>query len=173
MNRRPKCILVENVIGFEASESRRRLLAVVAELGWEVAELDLRPEDFGLPNSRPRYYGLLRSPDVEESGYGLLRGCLKADMVADGDAPARKICAPQWRLARDALEDDSSASQGHALLQRLRPRCAEFDCPSLGTFLKSAEGIEQEEVELRASLEVPQGVISSHVASGGRYDLHL
>merc|ERR1712232_1320712 len=103
MNRRPKCILVENVIGFERSESRRRLLAVVAELGWEVAELDLRPEEFGLPNSRPRYYGLLRSPESESEE--LLDG-LPA-LVPNGDVAAARSCIPHWRSAGDALQDES------------------------------------------------------------------
>eukprot|EP00931_Biecheleriopsis_adriatica_P048121 TRINITY_DN27795_c0_g1_i1.p1 TRINITY_DN27795_c0_g1~~TRINITY_DN27795_c0_g1_i1.p1 ORF type:complete len:450 (-),score=62.25 TRINITY_DN27795_c0_g1_i1:19-1236(-) len=60
MRNPPRRILLENVIGFERSECRRKLLEVLAARDWEVAEFALDPEDFGLPNRRPRYYGLFR-----------------------------------------------------------------------------------------------------------------
>ncbi|CAJ1330903.1 unnamed protein product, partial [Effrenium voratum] len=60
MRRPPQCILLENVVGFERSVCRQRLLAALPD--FEVAEFALDPEDFGLPNRRPRYYGLFRSP---------------------------------------------------------------------------------------------------------------
>eukprot|EP00439_Symbiodinium_sp_Y106_P040329 s931_g4.t4 len=62
MHHPPRRILLENVIGFERSECRRRLVQALATLGWELTEFALDAEDFGLPNRRPRYYGLFRSP---------------------------------------------------------------------------------------------------------------
>lgn len=49
------------MLGFERSECRKRLIEALSSLHWEVAEFALDPQDFGIPNRRPRYYGLFRS----------------------------------------------------------------------------------------------------------------
>jgi len=54
MKRPPARLLVENVVGFENSETRTELL--VALSGYVTAEVILSPSQFGVPYSRPRYY---------------------------------------------------------------------------------------------------------------------
>ncbi|KAH9981611.1 S-adenosyl-L-methionine-dependent methyltransferase [Russula compacta] len=52
----PTRLLVENVAGFEASTTRARMLLILTRLGFVTRELLLTPLQFGVPNSRLRYY---------------------------------------------------------------------------------------------------------------------
>ncbi|KAJ7356625.1 S-adenosyl-L-methionine-dependent methyltransferase [Mycena albidolilacea] len=59
----PTHFLVENVGGFETSSTRHVLVSTLRSLGYTVAEFLLTPLQFGIPNSRLRYYLLAkRSP---------------------------------------------------------------------------------------------------------------
>lgn len=54
----PRWIFVENVLNFESSRSRRRLVEVLAERGYRVQEFLISPKDpwVAIPNDRLRYY---------------------------------------------------------------------------------------------------------------------
>ncbi|KAI0321904.1 S-adenosyl-L-methionine-dependent methyltransferase [Amylostereum chailletii] len=56
----PKFLLVENVAGFETSTTRQVLLRQLRGLGYHTLELLLTPLQFGIPNSRLRYYLLAK-----------------------------------------------------------------------------------------------------------------
>lgn len=56
MSTPPKALLLENVVGFESSECRRRLIESLERLDYSMAEFILSPIDFGIPNDRQRYY---------------------------------------------------------------------------------------------------------------------
>ncbi|KAJ6498037.1 S-adenosyl-L-methionine-dependent methyltransferase [Mycena vitilis] len=59
----PTHFLVENVGGFETSSTRQILVSTMRNLGYTIAEFLLTPLQFGIPNSRLRYYLLAkRSP---------------------------------------------------------------------------------------------------------------
>ncbi|KIY52972.1 S-adenosyl-L-methionine-dependent methyltransferase [Fistulina hepatica ATCC 64428] len=58
--RRPKYLLVENVGGFETSETRPAIIEILRGLSYNVAEFLLSPLQFGTPNSRQRYYLLAK-----------------------------------------------------------------------------------------------------------------
>lgn len=53
-------MLVENVKGFETSQMRDILIKVLADCGFDYQEFVLSPNQFGVPNSRTRYYCLAR-----------------------------------------------------------------------------------------------------------------
>ncbi|KZT68455.1 S-adenosyl-L-methionine-dependent methyltransferase [Daedalea quercina L-15889] len=55
-NTHPRRMLIENVAGFETSSTRQRLLVAFSTYGYNVLELLLTPLQFGIPNSRLRYY---------------------------------------------------------------------------------------------------------------------
>lgn len=55
-----KYILVENVKGFENSETRNKLIKCISDSGFRHKELILSPCQFGIPNSRSRYYMLAK-----------------------------------------------------------------------------------------------------------------
>ncbi len=56
----PACILLENVVGFETSESCAQWLAALRERGYTYAQFHLSPIQFGVPNVRPRYFCIAR-----------------------------------------------------------------------------------------------------------------
>ena len=56
MQNKPKYIFLENVVNFERSQTRARLIQVLESSGYEYEEWMLSPLDFGIPNERPRYY---------------------------------------------------------------------------------------------------------------------
>ena len=56
----PKFILLENVEGFESSESRDRFIAVLKERHYFYQEFILSPNQFQIPNQRDRYFLVAR-----------------------------------------------------------------------------------------------------------------
>jgi site-specific DNA-cytosine methylase len=56
----PKYLLVENVVGFEASATAQQFRAFLAQQGYAVQEFHLSPTQLGVPYSRPRYFCLAR-----------------------------------------------------------------------------------------------------------------
>ncbi|KAJ7652059.1 S-adenosyl-L-methionine-dependent methyltransferase [Mycena polygramma] len=56
----PTHFLVENVGGFETSSTRQVLVMTLRTLGYTIAEFLLTPLQFGIPNSRLRYYLLAK-----------------------------------------------------------------------------------------------------------------
>ena len=62
--RKPDIIFIENVVGFEKSRTRRKIMSVVVDmLNYTSNEYILDSVDFGIPNQRPRYYGVFTSDD--------------------------------------------------------------------------------------------------------------
>ena len=58
--RPPTHLLLENVVGFEVSETARRMRHALTSLGYEWREYHISPTDLGLPNQRLRYFLLAR-----------------------------------------------------------------------------------------------------------------
>ncbi|VDO51847.1 unnamed protein product [Haemonchus placei] len=56
MKSRPRCIFLENVVGFETSLAQKHLVSTLTELNYGYKEFILTPHQLGVPNSRPRYY---------------------------------------------------------------------------------------------------------------------
>lgn len=61
----PSYILLENVKGFEESESCALALTRLKEAGYSYQQFLLTPNQFGIPNSRLRYYLLARRGGAE------------------------------------------------------------------------------------------------------------
>ncbi len=53
---RPSEIVLENVIGFEGSQTSHRLMATLEKCGYLVDTAELCSSQFGLPNLRPRFF---------------------------------------------------------------------------------------------------------------------
>ncbi|KAG2069855.1 S-adenosyl-L-methionine-dependent methyltransferase [Suillus decipiens] len=64
----PRYMLIENVAGFQDSTTRRRLVDALQRFGYVVAEFLLTPVQFGIPNSRLRYYLLAKLFPLRFSG---------------------------------------------------------------------------------------------------------
>lgn len=62
-----KYIMLENVKGFEVSESRNMFVQILARCDFYWQEFLLNPLDFGIPNSRLRYYLIGKHKDIKWS----------------------------------------------------------------------------------------------------------
>ncbi|KAF8554552.1 S-adenosyl-L-methionine-dependent methyltransferase [Imleria badia] len=59
-DKHPRHLLVENVAGFQDSTTQHHLVSTLQRLGYVTAEFTLNPLQFGIPNSRLRYYLLAK-----------------------------------------------------------------------------------------------------------------
>ncbi|CAM0148026.1 unnamed protein product [Urochloa decumbens] len=60
MSHPPQMLFVENVVGFEVSDTHDQLLEVLSTLNFNLQEFILSPLQFGVPYSRPRYFCLAK-----------------------------------------------------------------------------------------------------------------
>lgn len=58
MKNRPLLLLIENVVGFESSETRKLLVQMLEGSGYRFQEFHLSPHQIGIPNTRTRYFCL-------------------------------------------------------------------------------------------------------------------
>ncbi|KAJ1956674.1 hypothetical protein IWQ62_005251 [Dispira parvispora] len=56
----PRYILLENVVGFETSDTRELAVTRLTECGYAWKEFIINPKQLGIPNSRARYYLLAK-----------------------------------------------------------------------------------------------------------------
>uniref|UniRef100_A0ACD5VH86 Uncharacterized protein n=2 Tax=Avena sativa TaxID=4498 RepID=A0ACD5VH86_AVESA len=60
----PQMLFVENVVGFEVSDTHDQLLEVLSSLNFNTQEFILSPLQFGVPYSRPRYFCLAKQESM-------------------------------------------------------------------------------------------------------------
>lgn len=58
LNVKPRRLLIENVVGFEVSETRKLLMKTLQAMHYRIEEFHLSPDHIGIPNSRMRYFCL-------------------------------------------------------------------------------------------------------------------
>lgn len=63
----PNFLLMENVQGFETSHTREHFVGILRRLGYSVQEFLLSPNQFGIPNSRLRFYLLAKRKPLQFS----------------------------------------------------------------------------------------------------------
>eukprot|EP00268_Persea_americana_P012812 TRINITY_DN15499_c0_g1_i2.p1 TRINITY_DN15499_c0_g1~~TRINITY_DN15499_c0_g1_i2.p1 ORF type:complete len:201 (-),score=35.97 TRINITY_DN15499_c0_g1_i2:3454-4056(-) len=56
----PLMLFVENVVGFETSNTHKQMMEIFAKSGFVTQEYILTPLQFGVPYSRPRYFCLAK-----------------------------------------------------------------------------------------------------------------
>uniref|UniRef100_A0A5B7BQF9 Putative tRNA (Cytosine-5-)-methyltransferase-like isoform X2 n=1 Tax=Davidia involucrata TaxID=16924 RepID=A0A5B7BQF9_DAVIN len=56
----PLMLFVENVVGFETSDTHRKMIEILSKTDFVTQEFILSPLQFGVPYSRPRYFCLAR-----------------------------------------------------------------------------------------------------------------
>ena len=91
LRRKPTHVLVENVVGFETSETRDVLLRTLTQNGFDAREFILSPRMFGVPYSRPRYFCVAKT-----------KGLRWAD--AEKQKEQKDFCKSE-RYPRDVSED--------------------------------------------------------------------
>lgn len=60
LSNHPSYIFLENVLNFEKSKSREKLITQLCKMNYEIHECLLTPLQFGIPNDRLRYYLMAR-----------------------------------------------------------------------------------------------------------------
>eukprot|EP01116_Phalansterium_solitarium_P003708 TRINITY_DN14531_c0_g1_i1.p1 TRINITY_DN14531_c0_g1~~TRINITY_DN14531_c0_g1_i1.p1 ORF type:complete len:344 (+),score=101.51 TRINITY_DN14531_c0_g1_i1:300-1331(+) len=96
----PTYILIENVKGFEVSDTRDVLVEQLRGLGYQVQEFMLSPNQFGIPNSRLRYFLLASRPgfgsiDSAESLRLAIPGCaMRSPTSLDAAESFEDSCRP-------------------------------------------------------------------------------
>lgn len=60
MSKPPDMLFVENVVGFETSDTRAKMVEILAKSDFVTQEFILSPLQFGVPYSRPRYFCLAK-----------------------------------------------------------------------------------------------------------------
>lgn len=96
----PAYLLMENVVGFEASSTADALRCLLGQQAYAVQEFQLSPTQLGLPYSRPRYFCLARKvllPDghfAHRGPYGTCKHCAcYASAVMCWMMAAKAICS--------------------------------------------------------------------------------
>lgn len=56
----PRYILLENVVGFESSDTRQQMVDVLSSTSYTLQEFILSPTQLNVPYSRPRYFALAK-----------------------------------------------------------------------------------------------------------------
>jgi tRNA (cytosine38-C5)-methyltransferase len=80
---KPAIILLENVIGFESSNSCRTWMHAVGSSNYVAAHFHLQPTQAGLPNDRPRYYCVAVQRDKLVADQGWLEHYFQASVQSE------------------------------------------------------------------------------------------
>lgn len=109
----PKWLFLENVLNFEKSKSRDRLMAVLQRRGYRVEELLISPLDpwVAIPNDRLRYY--LAAERIAETAAVPFDTGLIITRLEDllGPPPQELQCMLVLDRFLDSLEDDEDLSR--------------------------------------------------------------
>ncbi|TKY71479.1 DNA (cytosine-5)-methyltransferase [Spatholobus suberectus] len=105
----PSMLFVENVVGFETSDTHAKLIEILEKTNFITQEFILTPLQFGIPYSRPRYFCLAkRRPS------SFVNKCLNSQLI---QSPGQLF----EHFDTVADEDDSSKEDRHNLLQSCQP----------------------------------------------------
>ncbi|XP_004520147.1 tRNA (cytosine-5-)-methyltransferase [Ceratitis capitata] len=112
----PQCqgihyILMENVKGFEVSEAHNQYIEALQAAGYQWREFILSPTQFGIPNSRHRYYCLARKKDFNFPGEQIL-----LELPQDCDVPP--ILFNEIKI-HDILEPDDMIGENYSLPEKI------------------------------------------------------
>eukprot|EP00123_Amoebidium_parasiticum_P002342 comp13605_c0_seq1/m.9211 comp13605_c0_seq1/g.9211 ORF comp13605_c0_seq1/g.9211 comp13605_c0_seq1/m.9211 type:complete len:325 (-) comp13605_c0_seq1:333-1307(-) len=142
MKRPPTYFLLENVYGFDQSDSRQVLLHTLASVGYQVQEFLLQPWQFGIPNERLRYYCLaVRAPAQPLRPH-------------QGDVPQPLdhipgMDMPRWRDAQVPSyprQAEGIPTQTYSDFDKQRGACY-YWCPTLREYLSTNQPIESGELD--------------------------
>ncbi|WVY94300.1 hypothetical protein V8G54_033388 [Vigna mungo] len=106
----PSMLFVENVVGFETSDTHAKLVDILEKTDFITQEFILTPLQFGIPYSRPRYFCLAKR---KTSSFG--NECLNRQLI---QSPGSLF--EYFDTVTDD-EDDSSKEDRHKLLQLCQP----------------------------------------------------
>ena len=95
MNVLPRYIMMENVQGFETSQTREHFVGTLESLGYNIQEFLVSPTQLGIPNSRLRYYLLAKQLPLQFSRKGKGRPCRDVDVLLDLIPAVPELCTEE------------------------------------------------------------------------------
>lgn len=129
----PECkgiefILMENVKGFEKSKARDMYLDSLRRSGFMYREFILSPSQFGIPNTRHRYYCLARKTD-----FSFPSGQIYEQFPSEVVAPqvnfiVKDIIEPETEIGNDLILDDKVLSKRISLFDIASPDSTKTIC---------------------------------------------
>lgn len=103
----PQMLFVENVVGFEVSDTHDLLLEVLSGLNFNTQEFILSPVQFGVPYSRPRYFCLAKREPMRFQNASidnkllrtsmclrLTQNCISEDSECQSEKELEPVCKP-------------------------------------------------------------------------------
>ncbi|CAK8530313.1 unnamed protein product [Lathyrus sativus] len=105
----PSMLFVENVVGFEISDTHAKLIEILEKTNFITQEFILSPLQFGIPYSRPRYFCLAKRKPSSFGNEFLNRQLIQSP---------KPLFEP---FNADSKEDDLSLEDRHNLLQSCQP----------------------------------------------------
>ncbi|XP_065844564.1 tRNA (cytosine(38)-C(5))-methyltransferase-like [Oscarella lobularis] len=100
LEKKPSCLLIENVKGFESSDTRQHLVDMLCKTRYSYQEFLLSPLQFGIPNSRLRYYLVAIKPPLAFP--------FRVSEQVLSDFPVQQSAAPLEQTIENFLEKDQS-----------------------------------------------------------------
>ncbi|MED6108725.1 C-5 cytosine-specific DNA methylase [Stylosanthes scabra] len=105
----PSLLFVENVVGFETSDTHAKLIEILDRTNFVTQEFILSPLQFGIPYSRPRYFCL-----AKRKPYSFVNEIWNRQLI-QSPRPLYE------HFHRQVIEDDLSQEDRHKLLQSCQP----------------------------------------------------
>uniref|UniRef100_A0A6V3MSV9 DNA (cytosine-5-)-methyltransferase n=2 Tax=Lotharella globosa TaxID=91324 RepID=A0A6V3MSV9_9EUKA len=129
----PDYFLMENVKGFDTSKMREFMLTKLRSLSFHIAEFLLQPKQFGIPNTRLRYYCIARRtkpfPGEVTSQINLSipsMGSSTGQGMADSKATVQPPTLGEF-LGKVLLKDDGKTDiESFLVPQRVLKRCGGY-----------------------------------------------
>lgn len=135
----PRLIFLENVVGFETSNSCRRFRKVLASRKYKAGHFQLSPTQVGIPNDRPRYF------------------CVAARIDDDSKEKDSKLLEHLKLESSDDLEDCKVQTQLGELKILPIMKSPSIDAPKIASFLDPSNN---DNMDLR----IPDKVLNSNAA---------
>ncbi|RZC61366.1 hypothetical protein C5167_023100 [Papaver somniferum] len=121
----PLMLFVENVVGFETSDTRKQMVEMLKKTSFTAQEFILSPLQFGVPYSRPRYFCLvvLQTPKGLNGNGESCSGNTKLQVTPDGGEMNNKVdLKPNYQKVL-------SSNQGESQVLGIRQKYELIDLP--------------------------------------------
>ena len=147
----PQAILLENVVGFESSNSCQRWRRVLAARNYRVGHFHLQPTQVGLPNDRPRYY-TVAVHDVSSEAVQCLDKYLKQEDFSSADCNTPRRSSPELVLHTELPELEIVPLDSNS-----------NDLPSIQELLNLNDSLHSDDAK-QEQLRLPDKILASNAA---------
>ena len=119
MKQPPRYILVENVQGFETSQTREHFVTILRSLDYNIQEFLLSPAQFGIPNSRLRFYLLAKRKPLQF-------GIKLEELMSTANIQVHEPCRDAQLLIEFLSPDSVVMKQPHSKDNELENDCMDL-----------------------------------------------